>query len=424
MNSPRKVSWLERIFSKQLIETPVKVSNAMTYPMQITWELIDKSTENYAHLLHEFNMAEIIKAFIDRFASPNKIFQVLPKSANLDLKDTQINFHDFYAHYEAMKEKLKQYPNVSKENQQLHELAKPIISYLLHGKHNDKDKKFSGWSQAIATAKRYKKTVLLGTISIDLPVPTKVPGKYKCAGTQHYVAFAYDITLKELLLFDSATKDDTELTHILKYTFEHVFGEVKVTPIKYRNVLQPGAGDRRTEDERSYNNQNVFCHSWSLWFLLVVICFYRTKQHDEAMKFLKSLSHRNPMLNLAMIKRFAGWLTTMLVEDSNINIEFPERAYERSRDERTKQRILEKYVLDKTPYIGLNYIYNYKTNTIIPVNKLCTRRKIKMDVDILERLNYIDINNFINKSKEIQCEIGFILNPLTKRCKRVKSNSI
>lgn len=269
-----------------------------------------------------------------------------------------------------------------------------------------------------------------------MPIPVKTkPGKYTCVGTQHFVAFAFDMKRKELILFDSASrdplKDETELTYMLRFTFEELFKDpkavipasIKVTSMTYRNVLQPGAGTKSEENERSYNNQNVFCHTWSLWFALVFICFYDTAKHDPAMKFLMTLSHRNPMLNLVMIKRFARWLIFFLEEDEKPVVEFPQIRFERSRSHAAQQQIINHYIMASRPFIGLEYIFNYKTKRFIQVDRVCRRRKVKLDVDILDSLEKVNIFAFKAKSQEIQCPPGHILNTTTKRCRKQYRNA-
>ena len=418
-------SYLERIFSKPKYEFPIK--DNITW--QLSWDIIDTSTANYAIKLQEYNIAEILKAFLGRFGK-NKILQILPKPGNLDIKDVATGFHDYYALLEEIKAKnAGKVPESRLED--LRAKCTPIVQYFITGKHPDKSKVFSGFRAAVQTARRYRKYVLLGTISIDMPIPVKTkPGKYTCVGTQHFVAFAFDMKRKELILFDSASrdplKDETELTYMLRFTFEELFKDpkavipaaIKVTSMTYRNVLQPGAGTKSEENERSYNNQNVFCHTWSLWFSLVFICFYDTAKHDPAMKFLLSLSHRNPMLNLVMIKRFARWLIIFLDEDEKPVVEFPQIRFERSRSHAAQQQIINHYIMASRPFIGLEYVFNYKTKRFIKVDWVCRRRKVKLDVDILDSLEKVNIFTFKAKSQEIQCPPGHILNTTTKRCRK------
>jgi hypothetical protein len=392
----------------------------------VSWDLIDASTSQYAKSLQEYDISEIIKTFISRFGK-NKIVHSLPKPGNFDIKDTSLNFVAFLNYLEDLKVKNKSVKRSSQvEQDELKNKCQNMVDYLRYGKHSNSEKQFIGWDASIKSARKAKKTVFLGIISVDIPVIKKT-GKYECSGTQHYVSFSYDIILNELLLFDSASrdplKDETEVALMLKYTFEAIMGsDIKIVSMRYRNVLQPGAGDKSEEDEKSYNNQNVFCHTWSMWYCLVVICFYNTPLHEDALKFLKKLSHRNPLLNLAMIKRFAGWVSLFITEEDNEGeiLKFPAMAYERARTDIRKHEVLTKYLIQKHPFIGLNYIYNFKTKRFITVEALCYKRKVKLDIDILEKMNKININDFIDKSKILRCSVGNFLNELTNRCNKVR----
>lgn len=426
----KDVTYLEKTMSKnkltEKIEIPAVKENdpPITEKIEISWNIIDNATSNYAKLLQEYDISEIVKSFYQRYGK-SKMFHALPKPGNLDITDTEVGFKPFMAFLDAMKSK--------NDIDQLRDTARPIISYLLSGKHSKADKRFMGWKNAFAAAKKAKKNVLLGILSVDLPTILETPKgslKYKCSGTQHYTGFAFDIKNNKLFMFDSAAKDPikekTETYYILRFLFEELVANhettIDVFALKFRNVLQPGAGDKKEEDERSYNNQNVFCHTWSLWFCLVFIVFYATDQQERVIRFLQSLSHRNPALNLAMIKRFAGWITAFLSEDDKKkDVKFPHRIFEKAKekaDHAKVQQLLTEYANRTNPYMGLNYIWNYKTKAIMKVERLCLRRKVKLDVDLLDRMDKIDINTYIEKSKEIRCPIGYNLNEKTKRCRK------
>lgn len=86
-------------------------------------------------------------------------------------------------------------------------------------------------------------------------------------GAAHYVAIVLDNKQKEVYLWDSAVtnpaEEETETRNIVlalypKYT-------LKSTNIcKGCGMYQPGAGEG---EEGSYDAQNIFCHTWSLWFI-------------------------------------------------------------------------------------------------------------------------------------------------------------
>ena len=437
-----RLSSIEKQLSKPTLTYPISTPLDTAEEVNITWDIIDKSTENYAKLLQEYDIAEIVKSFLQRYGK-SKQFAMLPKPGNLDLSDKVLNFNGFYTLLEDTKQKYPKH-DLSKASQEEHraleDAAEPILNYFLTGKHPTATKQFLGWKQAFSRNSKTKN--ILGIISIDLPMAYHTPKhntrKYKCSGTQHYVAFAYDPRVNKLYIFDSASKDPnadhSEVVYLLTYTFQRLSKSTppEVEGLVFRNVLQPGAGDKKEEDERSYNNQNVFCHTWSLWFTLVFMCFYECDAHQiclPALRFIRSLSHRNNLFNLAMIKRFAGWITMFLEEEDSTNDaaaskKFAVRAYHRAKevqDDKRLQEVLSMYALAKDPYFGLFYIYNATNKQYISVDRLYLRRKVKMDIDILDTLEDLDIQNYTMKSKEIRCPVDKVLNTATKRCRKVQS---
>lgn len=424
-----KISYLEKQFSKSSYSIPIELPIGDTEQVNMSWNLINESSQNYAELLQTYDIAEVAKSFVQR-NKKSKDIAILPKPGNLDIKDKYVNFHDFYAELEATKHTYEK-GDLSKatldEMTIIREKCEPVINYIISGNHSSANKQFQGWAASISKAKKYNKKQLIGIISIDLPSYVSHK-KYKCSGTQHYVAFLFDIVLNKLYIFDSASKnplnDHSEIVYILKYTFEKLFGDnIVAEGLVFRNVLQPGAGDQKDEDPHSYNNQNVFCHTWSLWFCLVMICFYDTVMHDHVMKFIRSLSHRNPILNLIMVKRFAGWLTVYLDDEDrkDASKKFAEKAYVRAKEKGDEKRlieVLEMYTLAKDPYVGLNYVYAYKEKKYVSIEWVCRVRKVKMDIDLLEHMDHIDINAYLQKSKEIRCPVGWKLYEPTKRCRK------
>ena len=320
------LTYLEKIMTKPFINEDVEIpSDPVTKDqVKISWDLINKSTSNYALLLQKYDISEVVKSFIKRYGQSKK-FSSLPKAGNIDVSDSELNYRRFYGAMERIKEKRGNRTTFKEsETEELKTECHKIVQYVLTGKHEDQRKRFVGWQSAFKNAKKNRKEVLVGILSVDVPhaVRSKHNVEYEDSGGQHYTAFAYEMKSKELYLFDSSTtdpvKDGSENYFILKFVFDELEGqEVKVTGLRYRNTLQPGAGNEKGETYYSYNNQNVFCHTWSLWFSILFIVFYKSNKKDVFINFLQSLSHRNPLLNLAMIKRFAGWLTTFLIDEED-----------------------------------------------------------------------------------------------------------
>lgn len=378
---------LEITFSRPM-EIPVQLPEGFQGSTPVTWNMIDESSHRYAKLLQEYDIAEVLKTILETFHKTKEIL-VLPKPGNLDLDDTYVNFHDFIAQLEKMKQKKRMFKK-EKDLQTLRQLAQPTLDYLMTGKHSNKDKVFSGWKSSLM---RTKKPLIYGILSVDIPTPKE--DRYVCGGTQHYISFVFNIPLKTVYLFDSASKhpdkEHSEAYYVLKFFFESMYKEpIHVQGMSFSSILQPGAGEKTEEDEHSYHNQNVFCHTWSLWFLSVFTLFYKLENPEESIKTLSKLSHRDSLLNLAMIKRFAKWMLTFIQEEIPPKpSKFGKRGYEKAINENNQKRLHELafiYLDYHEPLVGLDYIYSYKNKKFISVQELFKKKKVKLDIFALQQI--------------------------------------
>ncbi len=152
--------------------------------------------------------------------------------------------------------------------------------------------------------------------------------------------------------------------------------------MKFKYLLQPGAGEIKEESIKSYNNQNIFCHTWILWFTTLCLIKYNTS-FNITIKEVQKLAHKNELLNLAMIKRFAFWLSEFLDEKEKKISKFPVRLYNKA--ESTNDIIkLNKLILDhairNNKYICLKFIYCYKNDKIINIDDIVDKNLIKADI--------------------------------------------
>jgi len=416
---------IEKKYSKPDLLIPVSITEEINESAPVSFNIIDKASSYYSKFLHEYDISEIIKSLAQRFGK-NKQYCVLSKAGNLDLNDPLVGFHDFIVLLEQYKQTQK---NGALIEDHLRIKATPIINYLLNGAHTNKEKVFPGWKRTFATS---KKGLFSGILSIDLPSYVDV-NKYICGGSQHYIAFTFDKQNQTLYLFDSATKnlvkEDSEVFYILKFAFEALMKgktttTIQVYPMIFQHILQPGAGDKHEEDEYSYNNQNVFCHTWSLWFLTLFICFYNPGHPEEGLQFISSLSHSSSLLNLAMIKRFALWLFNILNEEPiDTRKHFAVRAYQRAvefKDIKRKNEVVSLYIEKTYPWVGLQYIYNYKNKEFISVEALCIDNKLKMDIHILDDLPTLRISDYLEIHAMKKCPRDKLLNMHTNRCVKPK----
>lgn len=386
----------EKTFSKPFFEIPITLPNQSIETIKTNWNLLDKASDSYAKLLQEYDISELLKTILTDLGKDKQV-HVFPKPGNLDLKDKEVGFHEFIVLLEHMK-KNKRLFKKPEAIERLKKVAQPIVQYILSGKHSKSDFKFSGWKSSI----RSKKPLYTGILSIDLPQYKDID-QYVCGGTQHYIAFGFNVQSNTLYIFDSASKDsikeNTEVYYLLRFIFEELLKKpITVQSVTFSSILQPGAGDKSEEDEFSYNNQNVFCHTWSLWFLTMFGCFYDLNHPTESMDFIMSLSHRDALLNLGMIKNYALWILPYIQEEpKDVSKQFPIRAYERAKEKNDSKRlheILEHYLLLQEPLKGLDYIYSYKNKHYISLEDLKKKRKLKMNIFLVSNLETITIENY------------------------------
>lgn len=110
----------------------------------------------------------------------------------------------------------------------------------------------------------------------------------------HYVSYVFKDDV--LYYFDSAidkTYEDTETFHILKNTFNP-------TTIETNTKTFEEAGGV-SEDPFNYVAQNIFCHSWSLWFLYQFIVNNKTMKDIDKFAGKGTAKNKN---NLILIKTF------------------------------------------------------------------------------------------------------------------------
>lgn len=434
-----KVSAREKAFSKYHYENAV-FQDVGEQRVPITWEIVDEATFRYAELLKDFDFGEIIKSMISRYDRKN-VIQVLPMAGNIDYSDQSLKFDSFYTLLESSREFLTKKAFASDANmKELKRACAPVIQYIISGKHDNKEKAFSGYKKTLDFAVSKKRKALIGVLSVDIPeqVSSSKNGqvRYRPSGTQHYVSYMYEVPTKSLFIFDSASKnackDMSEIYFILKFVFEELVGvSVSVKAVEFPFILQPGAGDRKTENERSYNNQNVFCHTWSLWFGTLLCMFYDGKRRMEDggfLKFFTSCAHKDTLLNLCMIKRFAYWLVDFLAEeaDSKIMPTIPIRAFEKAQRDGDKERmkaILSTAYAHAFLYEGLKYAWNYKTNMPISVEDLCVAKEIKFDIKYADaEIDEYTLEAFDELLKRVRCKSGYEVNKSTNRCRKIKKN--
>ena len=135
-------------------------------------------------------------------------------------------------------------------------------------------------------------------------------------GGDHYLAFILDNALKELWPFDSLETYSLDRTENLynylypdydKATTKICSGCKKYEPLRSDNIS--------SED---YVDQNIFCHTWSLWFIYQILQGIKESKTMEQLFTLLDNSCGTPRENLLTIKSFALWLSANVLDNLQI----------------------------------------------------------------------------------------------------------
>ena len=129
---------------------------------------------------------------------------------------------------------------------------------------------------------------------IGVPIPNEEDPEID---QDHYVSYIYNKEEDTLYYFDSAIDKDyktNETYKILIFTFE----PKKV--VKNTKTFETAGGV--SESPYTYIAQNIFCHSWSLWFLYQII------NEDKTIRYINNLGSakksERDLENLIRIKKF------------------------------------------------------------------------------------------------------------------------
>ena len=130
---------------------------------------------------------------------------------------------------------------------------------------------------------------------IGVPIPNK---EDEYANQDHYVSFIYEKNTKILNYFDSSiTKGYTKMEtyKILRHTFQPK--RIIVNSITFET--QGGV----SESEYNYIAQNIFCHTWSLWFIYHFVVKNKSMAQIDQMSS-KTKGNEYDRYNLIKIKKF------------------------------------------------------------------------------------------------------------------------
>lgn len=217
---------------------------------------ITQSTDEYVENFQEYDIKTIIETMLQDYELDDEVYVFeYPGLLPIDVTWTSKRIKDF------------------------------TIPFVVGGKR--RRKKLSD-VMAPRTGKRWN----FGVFSVDLGL-----------GAAHYVAIVLDNVLKRVYLWDSALSTpsnvENEVLHIVRTLFPDY--TIQSTSIcSGCRVYQPGAG---AGGPTSYARQNIFCHTWSLWFLEQIM-----KNNLDVEGTIEALNQQcgTSATNLILIKQYAG----------------------------------------------------------------------------------------------------------------------
>lgn len=229
--------------------------------MKISLEDIEEATDHYVTELQQYDIKLIVEAIAESYQVHD---QVHVFEYPLPLKFTQhTSPEDILNHYDHLVNSKGEVTGLQKT---IREIYKPNLQ------------------------KRFN----IGIASFDM-----------AAGIDHYMAFVLDNSKKRIYVWDSIESDMnkvTEFTHMLSVLYPTY--DLKGA-MSCKHCYQPGGG---AGQRGSYTAQNIFCHTWSLWFVDQVIeVISQGHSLDVLMDTLKSQC-KTPKENLILIKRFAKYI--------------------------------------------------------------------------------------------------------------------
>ena len=125
-------------------------------------------------------------------------------------------------------------------------------------------------------------------------------------GGDHYMGLLRNND--DVYIWDSASKNALENPkHEIYYIAENLFPGLTIRPVKTSNIFQPAGGG----SENILEQQNIFCHTWSMWFFHIIFCLCDSKLSNLsfALDAIEGLDNSDQERNLSHIKQYALFLT-------------------------------------------------------------------------------------------------------------------
>ena len=166
---------------------------------------------------------------------------------------------------------------------------------------------------------------------IGVPIPNH---EDEYANQDHYVSFIYEKKTKTLNYFDSSITKGYTKTETYKILI-HTFNPKRIIVNSSTFEAQGGVSD----SEYNYIAQNIFCHTWSLWFIYNFVTKNKSiaqidqmcskSKHDDCDKYnlikIKIFIYEHLLVRLKLEKlyknkRFNSAFRYIIIDDNQSNI--------------------------------------------------------------------------------------------------------
>jgi hypothetical protein len=118
-------------------------------------------------------------------------------------------------------------------------------------------------------------------------------------GGDHYMGL---LKIKnQVFIWDSASTNAIDDKHEIYYIAESLYPTCKLLPVETDHIFQPAGGG----SDDVVISQNIFCHTWTLWFFHLIFCM---NDPVKLINKIKTIDNSNQEQNLCHIKQYAKFI--------------------------------------------------------------------------------------------------------------------
>jgi len=133
-------------------------------------------------------------------------------------------------------------------------------------------------------------------------------------GGDHYLVFILDNKEKSAWLFDSLSTDAKMAKSGFSTLIETFYPKYSINGVSICSGCGKFEPLTRDLPLREYIDQNIFCHTWSLWFIYQIVSGLKRSRSIQNTITAINNSCKTPRENLMTIKHFALWLSENVLE--------------------------------------------------------------------------------------------------------------